>query len=113
MLPTRKTRNLSLLAIVVVAFLFRLAVVDVLGKRPVRDLIWNDAVAWNLAQGIGFTASQHPPYIPGIFRTPGFPAFLAVVYRIAGHNYRAGFVALALLDSLTAVLTVLLAAELL
>ncbi len=91
-----------------VALVFRLAAVHLLGMTPVRDLLWNDAVGWNLAQGHGFTAS-HNGYVPGIFRTPAYPAFLSVVYRIFGHDYHAAFWAQSLVDSLTAVLVLMIA----
>lgn len=90
------------------AFLFRLAVISQLSVPPVYDLLWNDAVAWNLVQGHGFTASQAEPYVPGIFRTPGYPTFLAIVYYLFGHSYQAAFISQALLDALSAVLITLI-----
>ena len=63
------------------------------------DHVFNDATAWNLALGNGFTASAEAPFDPAIFRTPGYPAFLAAVYSVAGHAVRAGFLANALLDT--------------
>lgn len=99
---------LCLALIFVLAFLFRLAVVSQLSVAPVYDLLWNDAVAWNLVQGHGFTASQSEPYVPGVFRTPAYPAVLAAVYYLFGHSYQAAFVFQALLDSLSAVLITLI-----
>ncbi len=91
-----------------VALLFRLAVVHFLGTAPIRDLLWNDAVGWNLANGRGFTASASG-YVPGIFRTPGYPGFLSLIYRLFGHSYQAAFWAQSVVDSLTAVLVTLTA----
>lgn len=90
------------------AFLYRLVAISQLSSPPVHDLLWNDAVAWNLAQGNGFTASQSEPFVPGVLRTPGYPAFLAVVYYLFGHSYAAAFVFQALVDSLSAMLITLI-----
>ncbi|MHC4925395.1 MAG: hypothetical protein ACYTG4_15165, partial [Planctomycetota bacterium] len=65
------------------------------------DHIFNDATAWNLAQGNGFSASAEAPFVPAIFRTPGYPAVLAMVYAAVGHSIRAAFVANALVDTAT------------
>lgn len=104
---------LWLALIFALAFLYRLVVISQLSVPPVYDLLWNDAVAWNLAQGHGFTASQAEPSVPGIFRTPGYPTFLAVVYYLFGHSYQAAFVSQALLDALSAVLITLIGLRLL
>jgi 4-amino-4-deoxy-L-arabinose transferase-like glycosyltransferase len=85
-----------------IAFLVRLIFVHFFATPPVNDLLWNDAVGWNLAQGNGYTASE--PRVPGIYRTPGYPAFLAVIYLFFGHSYHAAYVAQALLDAGSAIL---------
>jgi hypothetical protein len=75
------------------------------------DHVFNDATAWNLASGHGFSASAEAPFEPAIFRTPGYPAFLAAVYAVAGHSVRAAFVVQALLDTLCCLLLGRLAAR--
>ncbi len=75
------------------------------------DHVFNDATARNLAAGNGFTASAEAPFVPGIFRTPGYPGFLAAVYAVAGPSVRAGFLANALLDALSCLLAWRLAAR--
>lgn len=104
---------LWLALIFALAFLFRMVVIGQLYGPPVYDLLWNDAVGWNLAQGHGFTASQAEPYVPGIFRTPGYPTFLAVVYYLFGHSHQAAYVAQALLDAVSSVLITLIGLRLL
>lgn len=104
---------LCLALIFALAFVVRLVMISQLSVPPVYDLLWNDAVAWNLVQGHGFTASQAEPYVPGIFRTPGYPGFLAVVYYLFGHSYQAAFVSQAFLDALSAVLVTLIGLRLL
>ncbi len=75
------------------------------------DHVFNDATAWNLSRGHGFTASAGPPWDPAIFRTPGYPAFLAAVYGLAGHSVRAGYMANALLDTASCMIAWSLAAR--
>ena len=104
---------LCLALIFALAFVVRLVMISQLSVPPVYDLLWNDAVAWNLVQGHGFTASQAEPYVPGIFRTPGYPGFLAVVYYLFGHSYQAAFVSQTFLDALSAVLVTLIGLRLL
>jgi len=48
-----------------------------------------DRIGWNLARGNGYSASLEPPYEPDVFRAPGYPAFLAAVYRVVGHDLQA------------------------
>src|SRR5262245_25548648 len=74
------------------------------------DHVFNDATAWNVALGNGFTASAGPDFVPAVFRTPGYPVLLGAVYRVAGHAVRAGFLANALLDTLSCLLAWRLAA---
>src|SRR5947209_12146466 len=76
-------------------------------KPPVSDMWWNDQVGQNLATGHGFTASPGPPYVPGVYRSLGYPAFLALVYKVAGRSFRAVYIAQAIIDSFTAVLIAL------
>ncbi len=68
------------------------------------DLVWNDATAWSLVQGHGFTVSLEAPFEPAIFRTPGYSTFLAGVYGLAGHSVRAAFIAQAFVDTATCAL---------
>ena len=93
-----------LVAISVVALLVRVAFVYFYAAPVDSDLFWNDAVGWNLVQGHGFTASQSEPFTPGIFRSPGYPFFLAAVYGIIGHSVYAALYAQALLDTLSTTL---------
>src|SRR5713101_2777517 len=87
-----------------IALAVRLAFISSFARAPEGDHLWNDAVGWNLAHGRGFTASPGDPSVPGIFRTPGYPLLLALVYALCGHSYFAVFLLQAVLDSLVAVL---------
>lgn len=103
----QQKRWLSITGVFAVAFLFRYFLVTRMPRPLSTDLYWNDSTGWNLAQGHGFTASLSG-YVPAIFRTPGYPAFLAIIYKIFGHSIHAALVGNAVLDSLTAVLIVLM-----
>ncbi len=50
------------------------------------DALDYDRLGQNLAQGNGFSLSQSAPYIKTMYREPAYPAFLALVYSIFGHN---------------------------
>jgi len=82
----------------------RLAWALVAGTELWFDHVFNDVTAWSMAQGNGFTASLAPPFDPAVFRTPGYSAFVAAIYAVAGHSVRAVFVAQALLDTVSCLL---------
>ncbi|MGC9031652.1 MAG: ArnT family glycosyltransferase [Minisyncoccia bacterium] len=68
---------------------------------------WWDELGWKLATGKGYWVAN--PYFKGgpkfyAWRSPGFPLFLALIYKIFGHSYFAAKVGLALLSSLTVIL---------
>ena len=48
-----------------------------------------DTIGWNIAQGRGFSLAQTEPFTPTMLREPLYPCFLAIVYKIFGHDYRA------------------------
>lgn len=51
-----------------------------------RDAVHYDTIALNIAEGRGFSLSSSEPFIPTMFREPGYPYFLAGVYAIFGKN---------------------------
>jgi 4-amino-4-deoxy-L-arabinose transferase-like glycosyltransferase len=79
---------------------------------PAKDDAVYDALGWNLVNGHGFSASAGPPYEPLVFRTPGYPAFLAGIYAIAGHSPNAVRWTQIVLSVLTCFLLYALAARL-
>ena len=106
----------SVWAIVALAAAVRLAFVLAYPQYPalLGDDDMYDEVAWHLASGDGFVGGVGGIAAPG--RSPGpeiaigpaYPAFLAAVYRVAGHNLQAARVAQALLGSVTVLLCYLL-----
>jgi 4-amino-4-deoxy-L-arabinose transferase-like glycosyltransferase len=77
-----------LLAILCLAVIVRVGTFSVNHPFPplAKDDSVYDALGWNLLNGHGFTASSKPPYEPLVYRTPGYPAFLAMTYAVAGHD---------------------------
>jgi 4-amino-4-deoxy-L-arabinose transferase-like glycosyltransferase len=63
-----------------------------------------------MAQGQGY---GYEPGQPTSFRAPGFPFFLAGIYRIAGLNYLVAYLSFCLLGAISCLATYLLARELL
>ncbi len=50
------------------------------------------ALAESIIAGRGFTRDAVPPYSPEYFRTPGYPAFLAVIFAVYSHLWLAVFI---------------------
>lgn len=50
------------------------------------DATWHHRLALNLAEGNGFSLASAPPFEPTMYREPGYPLFIAIVYRLAGPN---------------------------
>ncbi len=98
------SQTLFLIFIFVLAFIVRLIFVHLFSTGLVNELLWNDAVGWNLANGNGYTASRIEPFVPGIFRTPAYPFFLALVYFFCGHSVPSVYIAQAILDSFSSLL---------
>ena len=68
--------------------------------------------AINVLEQHVFSHENQPPYVPSIIRLPGYPLFLAGVYKLFGHgNNTAVRVVQAGIDTLTCVLVALVAFE--
>ncbi len=68
-------------------------------------------IATNVLEQHVFSHENQPPYVPSIIRLPGYPLFVAGVYKLFGHgNNTAVRVAQAVIDTLTCVLIALVAA---
>lgn len=86
---------LGLLLIMVVAVVIRVAYVTPLDSTKLNwaDEREYDKIAWHLAQTGQYESSA-------ILTTPGLPTFLAVIYKVFGHEYRAGRIIQALLSAI-------------
>ena len=84
-------------------------------KFPVTDS--GDApfyieLAWNWLKNHVYGFPVHGVLTPVDMRTPGYPAFLAAIFAVAGNSPRAAMLAQAVLDVVTCVLIALIAARL-
>jgi hypothetical protein len=69
-------------------------------------------IALNLLQHDSFSADQGPPYEPTLFRTPGYPLFLAAIYGLIHESIRAVWIVQVMLFWLSARLVSLIASQL-
>jgi len=108
----RAPGHLVLAAIVVVAFLVRLAAVLAIEVDPRVgwhfDMTWYDGVARRLLKGWGYIGVDGAPTAAW---PPGYPVFLAAVYAVFGPSLLAAKVANALLGAATTLVTYLIACE--
>jgi 4-amino-4-deoxy-L-arabinose transferase-like glycosyltransferase len=70
---------------------------------PISDFAGYDSLAWTWLDTGQFESDA--------YRTPGYPAFLAAVYALFGHSWRAAQIAQSFVGALTSGLLVLLAAR--
>ncbi len=68
------------------------------------DALGYHQLAVNLLEHGAFSISTAPPLQPDAIRTPGYPAFIALVYLIFGVSPQAVLLLQVILDSLTALL---------
>ncbi len=69
-------------------------------------------IANNLVAGHGFTRSAVEPFVPDSVRTPGYPLIIAVLLAAFG-SYKALFILQVVVGSLTPLMALLLAQEML
>lgn len=103
-----------LILILVLALALRLGIAFRTPGAPAGDGLMYDELAWNLvSRGVYGVAGPDGSVAPGVVREPGFPAFLASVYAVAGHSPLAARVAQALVGTATCALVFLLGRRLL
>ena len=102
----------GLIAVVLVGLLVRLGAVAATHGLPLtNDPLDYDHIARSIADGHGYPPS-HVSGGASAFRPPGFPVFLAGVYKVTGGSVTAGRVAQALLGVAVVGLIALIALEL-
>ena len=97
----RRHRRLLLAALFLLAFLVRLYALAAYAAVPAADAADYQRLAEGLAAGRGYVSEDG---LPTAWRPPGYPAFLACVYAVAGPSVRAATVVQAALGGLTALL---------
>jgi len=96
--------------LLLVALGFRLFIALRLPNDEPGDAIVYSQLAKNLLEQHVYSHEPQAPYAPSIIRLPGYPLFLAGVYKIFGHgNNKAVRVAQAVMDTLTCVVIALVA----
>ncbi|MBN1438478.1 MAG: glycosyltransferase family 39 protein [Anaerolineales bacterium] len=111
-----RKRTLYLAAILAAALTCALAYAFGFRIAPMVDARWYDTIGWNLAQGGGFrlvegSALAEDPAIAVV--GPGYPYFLAVIYRLLGHHLEPVWIVQSLLHALNALLVFHLASKVL
>lgn len=109
----RSSRWLCMCTVFALCFVLRAGVamlIDASVHVIKRADVYSD-IAANLMRGYGFVAEPEGEAI--LWRGPGYPAFLATIYRLFGeHNETAVLLAQSALDSMTAVLVLYLGTRL-
>src|ERR1044071_6352663 len=96
--------------LLLVALGFRLFIAWRLPNDEPGDAIVYSQLAKNVLEQHVYSHDPQAPYVPSIIRLPGYPLFLAGVYKVFGHgNNTAVRVAQAVVDTLTCVLIALVA----
>ena len=103
-----KMRINKIVLLFIIGFMLRIIWVWILPypSYPVKidDAYQYDTMARNLLGGNGFSQKSEAPFESTICRTPGYPFFLAAIYRIFGRSFTAVYLIQALISSLTALL---------
>src|SRR5690242_1215300 len=98
--------------LLLVALGFRLFIALRLPNDEPGDAIVYSQLAKNVLEQHVYSHDPQAPYAPSIIRLPGYPLFLAGVYKVFGHgNNTAVRVVQAVMDTLTCVLLALVAFE--
>lgn len=98
--------------LLLVAFGFRLFIAARLPNDEPGDSRIYAQIAINVLEQHVFSHENQPPYVPSIIRLPGYPLFLAGVYKLFGHGDNTAVrVVQAGIDTLTCVLVALVAFE--
>src|SRR5713226_4512495 len=107
-----KMRNgkwLVFLGLLIVAGIFRIAVAHHWPNDEPDDSKTYARIARNLLEQHSYSDAEAPPYEPTLIRLPGYPLFLAAIYKVFGHgNNGAVRIAQALIDTATCGLIALL-----
>ncbi|UCF80319.1 MAG: glycosyltransferase family 39 protein [Acidobacteriota bacterium] len=113
-MKTWSRRDKRLVALVLaLGLVLRLVPALTLPPPPIGgDAVVYEAVAWNLANGRGYTMDEAPPHRPNLFRPPSYPFFIASVYALAGRQPKAVWIAQGILDAITCTLVFAMARRL-
>ena len=106
----RRNRWIFFLVLIAIAATFRIAVAHWLPNDSPDDGRVYSQIARNILEQHVYSHEAEAPYDPSLIRLPGYPLFLAGIYRVFGHgNNGAVRIVQALLDTATCGLIALLA----
>src|SRR5260370_25210689 len=106
----RNGKWLVFLGLLIVAGIFRIAVAHHWPNDAPDDSKTYARIARNLVEQHSYSDAEASPHEPTLIRLPGYPLFLAAVYKVFGHgNNGAVRIAQALIDTATCGLIALLA----
>src|SRR6266542_1270707 len=106
----RRKKWLVFLALLIIAATFRIAVAHWLANDNPEDGKVYAQIARNVIEQHVYSHETEAPYAPSLIRVPGYPLFLAAIYKVFGHtNNGAVRIVQALIDTGTCALVALLA----
>src|SRR5258708_11965914 len=106
----REGKWIVFLGLLIVAAAFRIFVAHHWANDAPDDSKTYARIARNLLEQHSFSDSEAAPYAPTLIRLPGYPFFLAAIYKVFGHgNNGAVRIVQALIDTATCGLIALLA----
>lgn len=92
-----KMKNVYIISsIIIIALIMGYFIIPLLSHTPKNDSVHYDNIALSLTQNNGY------PISGGFLRAPGYPFFLAIIYKLFGHNYYIVYIAQFLLLGLIA-----------
>jgi hypothetical protein len=101
---------IAFLGLVIIAATFRVFVAHHWPNDSPDDSKTYARIARNVLEQHAYSDAEAPPYEPTLIRLPGYPLFLAAIYKVFGHgNNGAVRIAQALMDTATCGLIALLA----
>src|SRR5438552_17984566 len=74
------------LGLLIIAGTFRIFVAHHRPNDAPRDSKTYARIARNVLEQHSYSDSAAPPYEPTLLRLPGYPLFLAAVYKVLGHG---------------------------
>src|SRR5436853_2950022 len=101
----QRKKRLFVLALLIIAAVFRIAVAHWLANENPDDGRVYAQIASNVVEQHVYSQESEPPYDPTLIRATGYPLFLAATYSVFGHtNNGAVRIVQALIDTGTCAL---------
>jgi hypothetical protein len=106
----QRKKWIAFLALLLLALAFRIAVAHWLANDAPEDGKVYSQIARNVLEQHVYSHDTEAPYEPSLIRAPGYPLFLAIIYKVFGHTNNAAVrVIQAMIDTASCALVALLA----